>query len=180
MGVPWCPIKRGLRDLGGQKFKWEEITQCWLCGWSTVPNEQIGWHFRNPYSPFVVFSSPEKKREENIWNNVHFGAVSKVLEIEVNGAKQAHQNVAFLPHIFCSQKISGRKCDVNKTHTRLTRQRCWFFHIFQYLRDLMLKLFVYLPFSSPPVYISSTPVWFTRLYFSSQPIWHVEIVFFPV
>ena len=64
----------------------------------------------------LFFPSPEKKREENIRNHVHFGAVSEVLEIEVNGAKQAHQNVAFLPHIFCSQKISGRKCDVNKTY----------------------------------------------------------------
>ena len=42
VGVPRSPIKCGLGNRGGQKFKWEEITQCWLCGWSTVPNEQIG------------------------------------------------------------------------------------------------------------------------------------------
>ena len=153
-----------------------------LALWLVYRAKWANWlTFQKPLLPICCFFlSPEKNGAENIWNHVHFGAVSEVLEIEVNGAKQAHQNVAFLPHIFCSQKISGRKCDVNKTHTRLTRQRCWFFHIFQYLRDLMLKLFVYLPFSSPSVYISSTPVWFTRLFFSSQPIWHVDIVFFPV
>ena len=165
MGVPWCPIKRGLGNRGGQKFKWEEITQCWLCGWSTVPNEQIGWHFRNPYSPFVVFFIPKEE-----WNRKYliscpfwcsFGSFRNWSEWSETSAPKCG---LFAPH-FLFTKISGRKCDVNKTHTRLTRQRCWFFHIFQYLRDLMLKLFVYLPFSSPSVYISSTPVWFTRLYY---------------
>ena len=76
-------------------------------------------------TPHLLFFHPQRRREQKILEIMSiFGAVSEVLEIEVNGAKQAHQNVAFLSHIFCSQKISGRKCDVNKTHTRLTRQRC--------------------------------------------------------